>query len=119
MSIFMRGNTRGKKPHVPHTEETKLKMSLSSMGSKNGQWKGGITEKVQQIRNRLPYRQWRKKVYERDNYTCRKCGVQGGNIHAHHLKSLRSYPELAYIVSNGITLCSVCHGKMTVIEMKQ
>ncbi|MFA5071929.1 MAG: HNH endonuclease [Candidatus Pacearchaeota archaeon] len=55
------------------------------------------------------YVEWRKKVFERDNYTCQKCGLQT-YIEAHHIKRWSLYPELRYDVNNGITLCkNPCH----------
>jgi 5-methylcytosine-specific restriction endonuclease McrA len=58
----------------------------------------------------LQYRQWRTAVFERDRYTCQKCGKVGGYLHAHHIKEWEYYPELRYEVSNGTTLCRVpCH----------
>ncbi|MFW5950377.1 MAG: HNH endonuclease [archaeon] len=54
----------------------------------------------------------RKKVYQRDNYTCQHCGVKGGPIgnaelHAHHIvpKSKGGTHQL----SNLHTLCAKCH----------
>jgi len=66
---------------------------------------------------RLKYRQWRKKVYERDNYICQSCGAKSGDgkkiyLNAHHLKSWSEYPELRYNIDNGITLCYSCHQKI-------
>ncbi len=55
--------------------------------------------------------EWRKAVFARDNYTCQKCGQQGGYLQAHHLKPFAYFAELRYEVSNGQTLCHKCHGK--------
>jgi 5-methylcytosine-specific restriction endonuclease McrA len=53
---------------------------------------------------------WRKKVYERDKYTCQKCGdVRGGNLVAHHIYSWAHYTKLRYVTTNGVTLCEECH----------
>jgi hypothetical protein len=58
--------------------------------------------------------EWRKKVFERDNYTCQKCNARNGNgvsvyLEAHHVKQFALYPEIRYEVSNGLTLCKPCH----------
>lgn len=55
------------------------------------------------------YKAWRKAVYERDTYTCQKCGEKGGRLNAHHIKPYAFYMELRYSVPNGITLCEKCH----------
>ena len=68
------------------------------------------------------YQIWKKAVFERDNFTCQKCGSKK-HIHAHHIKrfvdiikenniqtieqALRCH-EL-WDVSNGQTLCKKCH----------
>lgn len=67
--------------------------------------------KVQDIRNRQTkeYKNWREKVFKRDNYTCKKCGKRGVEIQAHHVKPWALYPALRYEVNNGITLCNECH----------
>lgn len=52
---------------------------------------------------------WRRKVFERDNYTCQKCFIKGGILQAHHIKPWAKYPELRHELSNGITVCKKCH----------
>jgi hypothetical protein len=88
------------------------------------------------IRDLAEYNDWRKQVFERDNYTCQECGDNtGGNLHAHHIKPLavilleflnkfsRFSPleekeillrlaldhEDFWNVANGKTLCNKCH----------
>lgn len=49
------------------------------------------------------------KVYERDNYTCIKCGDCGGDLNDHHIKSYRDFIDDRVKVDNGATLCYDCH----------
>jgi hypothetical protein len=54
----------------------------------------------------------RKEVYERDNYTCQNCGVQGGpygnaELHAHH--GVPKSKGGTHRKSNLITYCKQCH----------
>ena len=61
-------------------------------------------------RNYAEYRVWRKKVYERDNYTCQCCrDDKGGNLVAHHIVNYSSNKDKRTELSNGITLCETCH----------
>ena len=62
-------------------------------------------------RKYIEYYEWRKQVYERDNYTCQECGERGGKLNAHHIKSWRKHADLRFTISNGITLCEKCHKK--------
>jgi predicted HNH restriction endonuclease len=37
------------------------------------------------------------------------CDQVGGKLEAHHVKTVRDYPELELDVDNGATLCKACH----------
>lgn len=54
------------------------------------------------------YKKWRRIVFKRDDYKCQHCGSEK-SLHAHHVKTMREYPSLAYVAENGITLCWACH----------
>lgn len=91
----------------PKTEFTTEKMS----GKNNINWKGGITPINLKIRASKEYKQWRKSVFKKDNYTCVKCNQVGGTLNADHIKSFALFPKLRFNVSNGRTLCVSCHRK--------
>lgn len=55
--------------------------------------------------------EWRKAVFERDDYTCQDCGVRGTYLEADHIKPWAFFPELRFELSNGRTLCRPCHNK--------
>lgn len=79
-------------------------------------WKGGASEQNDIVRRSLEYRFWRKKVFERDNWTCRFCGIRSGNgkhveLQADHIKPFALFPELRFVLENGRTLCVSCHQK--------
>jgi len=57
-------------------------------------------------------RAWRKKVFERDDYTCQYCLERGGRLHSHHIKSYKDFSKLRHILNNGLTLCEKCHYKL-------
>lgn len=80
-----------------------------NVGAENAAWKGGVTPVNLAIRSSYQYTQWRKSVFERDNYTCQDCGERGGKLHAHHIKAFSTHPELRFEVENGQTLCFICH----------
>lgn len=95
---------RGRKLSEEH--KINLRIARGGDGKDNG--------KVYKHYKTFQYKEWRKSVFERDNYTCQKCGKKSGNgktvvIHPHHIKSFTYYPELRYFVDNGITLCVPCH----------
>lgn len=121
------------------SESTKRKRALSlrgkCLGEKSHFWRGGINPLRMVIRDLSEACEWRKAVFERDEYTCKFCGLHGGYLEAHHLKRfsvifhefLERYSMLSPIgdkyrlvelarkhepfwcVSNGITLCRDCH----------
>lgn len=81
------------------------------IGELNPFYKHGQSNKNKIARQTFEYKQWRKSVFDRDNYTCKDCGINGVYVTAHHIKSFAYYPELRYDVSNGVTLCEGCHSK--------
>ena len=78
-------------------------------GANNPKWKGGITPEHLRVRWSTEMKNWRKQIFERDNYTCQLCGKHGGNLNADHIKPFALYPELRFDLSNGRTLCVSCH----------
>lgn len=86
----------------------------SYLGSDNPNWKGGIKPINLRIRGSKEFRIWRHSVWERDNYTCKKCGKKKSNyirIEAHHIKPFATFPKLRFSIDNGLTLCKKCHDK--------
>lgn len=57
------------------------------------------------------HRKWVNAVMSRDKATCQKCGATEIELHAHHIKPFKDYPELRFNVANGLTLCYSCHWK--------
>lgn len=91
----------------------------SARGHNNPNWHGGHAGNARAARlcdmATTRYKDWRKAVYTRDNYTCQFCGAHNGNgvaviLHADHIKPYAAFPELRYDVANGRTLCRKCHG---------
>jgi len=78
-----------------------------------------------QVRRLQESKNWRTKVFRRDGFTCQVCGVTGGYLEAHHIKSfakiLWDYKvstvaealtcKLLWDIRNGQTLCKKCHKK--------
>lgn len=80
-------------------------------GSKNHNWKGGITPENQRIRRSKQYSEWRMEVYRRDHFRCVMCGYRSKkpkDIRADHIKPFCLYPELRFDLNNGRTLCVPC-----------
>ena len=91
-----------------HSAKTKKKMSDGRRGSLNANWKGGLTEKTRGIRRSPKYFQWRKAVLERDNRICQRCGKPNART-VHHVKPVKTHPDLIFDIANGITVCGKCH----------
>ena len=120
---FQKGNTLGK-------DWTGIKMSLAERqkisnahigvqaGSKHPNWKGGVTPIHEALRKTLKYENWRKSVFERDNYTCKICNEVGGKLNADHIKPFALFPKLRLDIKNGRTLCETCHRKTDTYGVK-
>lgn len=85
------------------------KISQSKIGYKNPNWKGGITPLNIIIRRSRFYKQWAKRIFERDDFICQKCKRKGGRLEAHHIKPFSIYIKLRFDDNNAVTLCKNCH----------
>src|SRR3990167_2991719 len=47
-------------------------------GELNYFWKGGKTPEILAERMSLAYKNWRRAIFDRDNYKCVLCGIKGG-----------------------------------------
>lgn len=117
---------KGRKPtpeSLKKMSETKKAKGLK--GEKHWAWKGGKGGPLLAFRRTVEINEWRRAVYERDNYTCQECGQVGGKLNADHiiplfklaidlnldtLEKVRTSPEVLDI-NNGKTLCRDCHEK--------
>ena len=84
----------------------------------NKRWRGADFPENLRLRNSKKYKNWRKLIWERDDYTCQICKQRGGKLNADHIKSWAKYPELRFELSNGRTLCVDCHRKTDTWGMK-
>lgn len=100
--------------------ELKIIWSENQRGEKGSNWQGGKTSLALLDRRGIKYNEWRTKIFTRDNFICKICGLKGGwnkkfkkriILNADHIKLYSLYPNLRYEVSNGRTLCLDCHRK--------
>lgn len=85
-------------------------------GVDNPNWTGG-PKKIQEFRRTIEYKLWRKAIFEKDDFTCQKCGTRGGKLIAdHHPYPFHAFPDKIYDINNGRTLCSKCDYVVTYIE---
>jgi hypothetical protein len=99
----------------PRTDKpwNKGKIFEAVRGANHYNWKGGITSERKKAMNGIEYSEWRRAVFQRDNYTCQICDQYGVNLNADHIQSWVDYPELRYDPSNGRALCVPCHYYVT------
>lgn len=94
---------------IASNEENRILASCRQQGISREEFNGFLTTENSRIRGRVEYFDWRKSVFERDNYTCQCCGQHGGKLNAHHIMNFSDNEDLRFNVDNGITLCFNCH----------
>lgn len=92
-----------------HKEESKIKMSCTKRKISLEKFNGFVSRSYKTGYYSQKYIQWRRDVFIRDEFTCRKCGKTHIYITAHHIKSFAKHPKLRFAISNGLTLCEDCH----------
>ena len=67
-------------------------------------------------RRKLPQKKrsvwFRREVLKRDMNVCQRCFKKERKncpVVAHHIKTVKDYPELRFEISNGLTICVPCH----------
>ena len=92
------------------SKEGRKRMALKKQGENNPNWKNGISPINQKIRGSFEYKLWQNSVFDRDDYLCQRCKEKRiSKLVAHHIKNFAQYPELRFVIENGITLCKDCH----------
>lgn len=102
----------------PKTREHALKVGEAHKGEKSRFWRGGVTPENKLLRRSLIFRLWREAVFKRDDWTCVWCKERGGVLHPDHIKMFADYPKLRFELSNGQTLCKLCHIWKTKWDMR-
>lgn len=106
----MSGTRTGKKLSKAHRRS----ISRGHRGENSNLWKGGVTPENKRIRRNIESRLWREAIFVRDNWTCQKCLKTNGNgktvyLHPHHIQNFAEYPEVRFVIDNGMTFCKECH----------
>ena len=88
--------------------------SARRTGRPPGRPKGGIPwnkgNGESKTGSRWKLNKWVLSVKERDNYICQHCGLDDkSKMQAHHIVPWKDSVELRFELSNGLTLCRVCH----------
>lgn len=79
------------------------KGGFRASGEGHPRWQNGKSKRTK------GYRAWVNAVLARDGIKCTKCGAENVELHAHHIKPWKEFPELRLDVDNGLTLCARCH----------
>jgi transposase-like protein len=135
MKIAMKGRS--------FSEDTRQRMSKAKGGKWGGKFIGPDHPKwlppeqrksplYKQIRDCTKMQEWRKFIFERDDYTCQSCLKRGGILNADHIKQFALILkengiktledailcEELWQLSNGRTLCDNCHRKTDTFARK-
>ena len=114
----------------PFSDEHKARIGIAqgiTLQKKRDAWTKLYGKKAFQRSGTGCLKTWGNGVKDRDNYTCARCDTvaTGYNINAHHIIPKEYFPERAFDISNGVTLCAHCHqqihaflDKLTLSEVK-
>ncbi len=80
-------------------------------GEEHGMWKGGISSERSRTMSTKAYKDWRKHIFEKHNYTCQKCGQVGYKLNVHHIINYSENENLRTDEDNGMVFCDICHAK--------
>ena len=108
--IITWGNKISKvKKGVKFTDEHKKALSIAQYGVTEDEWPGFIErDEKKKIRDSVEYLDFRKKIMERDNYTCVISGMTG-HLEVHHIDSFNCNPDKRFDANNVVTLHRSVH----------
>lgn len=98
-------------------------------GDKSYNWKGGLNDLQNTIRKSNTMKAFIFDIYERDEFTCKKCNHGSNKLNAHHIKSVSKILRENNIttiqeaieckelwnIKNAVTLCKECHEEFHLI----
>src|SRR3990167_8185595 len=95
--------------HRKSLSEVRIKLGVAK-GSKNPNWKGGISTETERRRSAMKrdprYKAWRIAVLSIGH--CESCGYIE-RLEAHHVLPKAKFPHLIHDINNGKCLCHKCH----------
>lgn len=121
------------KKGIKKSEEHKVKIGLSMKGRKNPEHSKRMSgenglryikdrtklKKSDDRRKDVANKDWRLKVFLRDNRNCQMYNEECiGKLEVHHILNWIDNPNLRYDINNGITLCHFHHPRGRVMEKK-
>ena len=120
MSDEFREKCRQRQIGKKDSMKTRIKKSLLATGEK--EFTGFRISKAKKIRTSNQFKEWRKQVFERDNYTCQNFVCKYCNdkkrviLNPHHIIPMKEcldldWGEEIFDVDNGITYCMGYHLK--------
>lgn len=115
--MFIKGHTpplkdrKMSKKGLENVIKAHRRKDYKGKGENHYHWKG--THEFEEVRrSSWQYEEMRKKVLERDNYTCVLCGCKDKKkLRVDHIKPFIFYPKLRWDVNNCRTLCRKCDFK--------
>ncbi len=84
----------------------------STQGKNHYNWKGGKCKEEYKLRRSGKWKEWREKVFKRDNFICQICQQKKRELAPHHIKTFLRFKADRFKVENGVTLCKECHIKL-------
>jgi hypothetical protein len=105
------------KKGIKFNKEYRIKMSCGMRGISISEFDDFASNKLgerKHLDEQRAHKEWRSKIFQRDNYACQNCGAKSGEgkaiyLQAHHIKPWKEFPELRREMNNGVTLCKDCH----------
>jgi len=103
--------------HLSDETKNKIRYALKGkyVGKNHWNWQGGISPD----RAALEYKEWRTKVFKRDNYTCQITNKHNKFLVAHHIENYADNKNKRLDINNGITMTKRIHNLFHIMYGKK